>query len=65
MLQRTKNKRIRQFHKRYQELGNALLHDTMRECDVKPYTQESASLNRVFNRCYQEIFTEAIKMLSP
>lgn len=63
MLRRTKSKRIKEFHKKYEENCSSWLEAVLRECKIKPYTQENVKLTRLFVYYQAENFAAAIKMM--
>ena len=60
---KTKSKRIKEFHKEYEETCSSWFDAVIRECDIKPYTQASVNMHRLFAHYRAKNFASAIKMM--
>ena len=58
-----KSKRIKEFHKEYEENCSSWLEAVFRECNIKQNTQASVNLHRLFGRYQAKNFAAAIKMM--
>lgn len=65
MLQRTKTKRINQFHKEYEEICADWLVAMQRLNNVVDSSPEYTQLYRTFTEFQSKAFVAALKMLSP